>query len=335
MARRSAWLPAVVALSLLLSACSAITGQDSSSGGSSDCADYPTKPVTILVHTGPGGGSDLIAREIAQIVKKHEISPQPFVVENAEGGDGASAIRRLASGDDHTTISTPISVLVNIMRGGIGVNLDEVTPIARMTLDPNVWLVRDDAPWKNVGDLLTDAERRPGKITVGFGTIGSSDHLLFYQVARDAGAKFSYVNHDSGGAAMVNMLGGHVDMASGQPSEALEQIRAGKARGLVAFSTERRLSTLPTVPTAKEAGIDVTGESPRILLGAPEMCEEAVTFLESAMRKVAGTPEWKQYVKESGALAAYQDHTQLDAYLDDEVAPRLSELIEDMDLKRR
>lgn len=333
MSHRRLMTPAIVAVLMLgLVACGTGTGGGGGAGG--DCGRYPSKPIRFIVHTSAGGGSDVFARKLAEIARQHDLSTRPLVVENLEGGSGANAIRAVAEGDDHTIIATPISVIVNTLRGGVGVDFDELTPVARIQLDPNVWMVKADAPWKDARQLLEDAKRNPGDISVGFGTIGSSDHLLFYQVAKATGAEFSYVNHGSGGDAMVSLLGGHIDMASGQPSEVAEQIKAGEVRGLLALSTDERLRLLPDVPTAKELDINVTGESPRLVLGAPGMCPEAVEYLENLFREVSETPEWHQYVEENGVVSAYQDSKELAAYLDKLVA-EIDPLIDEMGLRQK
>lgn len=285
----------------------------------------------------PGSGADVFLRKVSDIVQKYKLSPQPLTLVHKPGGSGAIAVTYLAEkrGDDHTLMGLMVANTVAMLRTKLPVKPADLPAIARLQMDPNVWLVRADSPFKDVNQLLAKAKAEPKQISVGFGSIGSSDHLIFFQVAKSMGAEFNYVNFPSGGEAMAALLGGHVDMGSGQPSEALQQIRAGKLRGMITCSTDTRLELLPDVPTAKEAGINVTGLQFRGIVGPPEMPKEAVTYFESVMKKVSETDDWKSYIKETNVVSAYQNSAEFTKYIQVDLAPYLERLIGEMGLLQK
>lgn len=295
-------------------------------------AFVPTKPVEFIVHSSPGGGADVFARMIANIVQKNNLSPQPLVVVNKSGASGGNALSYLAEkrGDDHTLLGMVIALVVTAIRTDVPAKVEDWTKISLLQIDPNVWLVRPDFPHKDAKELLAAAKAQPKTISVGFGSVGSSDHLAFFRVAKASGAEFNYVNFGSGGEAMTALLGGHVDMGSGQPSEALEQIKAGKLRGVLVLA-DGRLQILPDVPTAKELGINVENEVPRGIVGPSGMSKEAVAYYEGLMKKVTETSDWKEYIKENNVIDRYLSSSDFTKYLND-LAPKTESLLKEMGL---
>ncbi len=295
----------------------------------------PTKPVELVAHVTPGGGADVFVRMIADLVQKNKLMTQSLVVVNKSGASGANALSYLNSkrGDDHTLMGMVVALVVTAIGEPSVPQPKDWTKISLLQMDPTVWLVRANSPYKDVKQLLAAAKAEPKKISVGFGSVGSSDHQAFFRVAKATGAEFNYVNFGSGAEAMTALLGGHIDMASGQPSEALEQIKAGKLRGMLTLSDER-LPILPDVPTAIELGIKVTGELPRGVVGPPGMPKEAVAYYEGVMKKVTETADWKAYIKETNVIDKYLNSADFTKYIDD-LSPRTEALMKDMGLLKK
>ena len=118
---------------------------------------YPTRPIEVTVHTGPGGGADVVARLFAEVVQKERLLPQPFVVQNRTGGGGAVAQSYVAAkrGDPYVVLSVAVSVLVSVpIRTGTDVGLDKFQPLAMIGSDLNALTVREDSPYRTVKDLV-------------------------------------------------------------------------------------------------------------------------------------------------------------------------------------
>jgi tripartite-type tricarboxylate transporter receptor subunit TctC len=134
--------------------------------------------------------------------------------------------------------------------------LDQFVPIARLTADPTVLVVRADSPWKTLQDLVADAKRRPGAITYGSSGNYGTMHMPMEMFAARAGIKLLHVPYTGGGPAVVALLGGNVDALSSGPSTVIQHVKAGKLRVLASWG-DKRLASLPDVPTLSESGYDV------------------------------------------------------------------------------
>ena len=150
--------------------------------------------------------------------------------------------------------------------------LDQFTPIARLTADPTVLAVRADSAWKTLEDFVADARKRPGAITYGSSGNYGTMHVPMEMFAHSAGAKLLHVPFTGGGPAVIALLGGQVDALSTGPSTVLQHVKAGKVRILASWG-DHRLASLPDVKTLKESGYD------------------AVFFQWSALFAPTGTPE--------------------------------------------
>src|SRR6478752_7053531 len=128
---------------------------------------YPARPIDLIVHTGPGGGADVVSRLFAEVAQKERLLPQPFVVQNRTGGGGAVAQSYVAAkrGDPYTVLSVAVSVMVSVpIRTGTDVGLDKFLPLAMIGSALNALTVREDSPYKTVKDLVDAAKANPKTI---------------------------------------------------------------------------------------------------------------------------------------------------------------------------
>ncbi len=279
----------------------------------------PSKQIETVVHTGPGGGSDLFARAIAEMLQKEKLISQRMQVVNKSGGGPAVAMAYLAEkkGDTHTVgFYTGVWVTNPLTTVEATVTLKDLTPITRLVLEPAVIAVKADSPYKTVKDFIEAAKKNPKQLNQSGGTILSRDNLMRMLLQKATGAQWNFISFPSGGERLSNLLGGHVQMMVIEPQEAGEQIRAGNLR-VIATLTEKRLASLPNVPTIKEQGIDVPLiPQARGMLLPPAAPKEVVAYWEGVFDAFVKTPTWKQYVDQNQFEDAYLKGAALNKFLD-------------------
>ncbi len=266
-------------------------------------ADWtPQLPVEVIVHTGPGGGSDLLARAVATMMEKEKLLPVRMQVINRPGGNGAVAAAAIYERkDDPHTIGFITSVWIAgpLTTSEAKITVQDLKPIAQLVREPAVFAVRADSPFKTLKDFIEAAKAKPGSLKQSGGSVTSRDNIIREQLQHATGAKWAYVSFPGGGARLAALLGGHVDIMVIEPQEAGEQVRAGKLRVLAQLS-EKRLPKWADVPTLKEAGFDIQS-TPQIrgVVAPPQMPAEAVQYWIGRFEKLRQTASWKKYVADN------------------------------------
>ena len=262
----------------------------------------PTKPVELVVHTGPGGGSDVLARTLAVMIEKEKLLPVRVQVANKTGGNAAVAAAYLAEkkGDPHTlALITSVWIATPLTSAEAKVALSDLTPISRLVFEPAVFAVRADSPFKTMKDFIEAARAAPGKLKQSGGSLTSRDSIMRQALQQKTGTKWAFVSFQGGGERIAALLGGHVDMMIIEPQEAGEQIRAGKMRVLAQIA-ERSLPSFTGVPTLKEAGYDVTVPPQiRAVMAPPGIAKDVQAYWESLFAKLTKTESWKKYVADN------------------------------------
>jgi putative tricarboxylic transport membrane protein len=259
----------------------------------------PTKPVEVIVHTGPGGGSDVLARAITTMMEREKLVPVRMQVVNKPGGNGAVAAAALSEKkDDPHTIGLITSVWIAnaLTTSEAKVTVHDLKPIAQLLLEPAVFAVRADSPYKSLKDFVEASKAKPGTLKQSGGSVTSRDNIIRQSLQHATGAKWAFVSFPGGGERLAALLGGHVDIMVIEPQEAGEQVRAGKLRVLAQLS-EKRLPGYPDAPTLREAGYDVTSTPQiRAVVAPPGMPADAAAYWEDRFSKLRETASWKKYV---------------------------------------
>jgi putative tricarboxylic transport membrane protein len=280
----------------------------------------PSKQIEGVVHTGPGGGSDLLARAIAEMLQKEKLISQRMQIVNKSGGGSAVAMAYLAEkkGDPHTIgFFTGVWVTNPLTSKEATVTVKDLTPIVRLILEPAVVAVKADSPYKNMKDFIEAAKKSPNQLRQSGGSVTGRDNLMRLLIQKATGAQWTYISFPSGGERLSNLLGGHVQMMVIEPQEAGEHIRAGNLR-VIASLTEKRLPSLPNVPTIKEQGIDVTIiPQARGVLAPPDAPKEVVQYWEGVFDRFAKSASWKQYVEQNQFEDGYLKGPPLSKFFDE------------------
>ena len=261
----------------------------------------PTKTLEVIVHTAPGGGNDLLARAVAQMLEKEKLLPVRMQVINKPGGNGAVAAAALSEKKGESNVLgfiTSVWIANPLTTSEAKVTLHDLTPVANVLREPAVFAVRTDSPYKTLKDFIDAAKAKPGELKQSGGSVTSRDNIIRQTLQSSTGAKWAFVSFQGGGERLAALLGGHVDMMVIEPQEAGEQIRAGKLRVLAQIA-DKPLPSYPNIPTLKQAGFDVVATPQiRAVVAPPGIPKEALAYYEDLFLKLSKTASWKKYVED-------------------------------------
>ncbi len=285
----------------------------------------PTKPVEIVTHNGPGGGGDLASRFIATTLEKEKLLPVRMQVLNKTGGNGAVAAAYMAEkkGDTHTlAFFTAIWIGGPLTSKEARVQFRELTPIARLILDPIVVAVKADSPYKTLSDFIEAARKAPGKLKQAGGSIEARDNLIRMLLQRSAGVTWTYIPFPAGGERVAAVLGGHTDVYIPDIQEVREYLRNGSIR-LLAQVTDRRMPAYPGIPTAREAGYDIpVVGSMRGVAAPPGIPREAAEYWENLFERLVKSEAWRKYLEDNQVEDGFQKGAGLARSADEFIAQR-------------
>jgi len=174
-------------------------------------------------------------------------------------------------------------------------------------------VVRADSPYKSLKDLIAAAQKKPNGIRFGGSNPGSSDNIIETRLEKAANIQLNYIPFQSGGEVNAALLGGNVDVASPNPSEAAQLIKANRLRPIAMFSPER-LKNWPDVPTAREQGFDVTLSQFRAVVAAGGLTKEQSLFWQGAMMKMFQSAGFKKYLEDNGLRPLLTTGAELEKY---------------------
>jgi tripartite-type tricarboxylate transporter receptor subunit TctC len=217
-------------------------------------AEYPTKPIQIVNPFPAGASTDILARILTD--KLSALLGQPVVVINKTGGGGAIGIKAVkdAPPDGHTVmVAPPPLVLIPIARKGIGFSLADFTAINMSGSSPYVMVVKKDAPWKTVEEVVADAKKNPGKLVWAIPLTGSAGHFTYELFKMATGTDITNVPMGGETPVATAILGGHADVTFISLATVQSHLEAGTLRAL-AFTHPKRLKEFPQIPTTAEAG---------------------------------------------------------------------------------
>jgi putative tricarboxylic transport membrane protein len=266
---------------------------------------YPSRAVEIVVPYAPGGGTDIMLRQIVKVLEEQKLISVPVTINNRVGGSGvvgkSYAINRPADG--YTLVAVDAGNWQQELQGNATWSYrKDFTYIARMVTDVNLLIVRKESPINSLQEFLAAAKAKgKGGLSVGGTNVGQVDHIANINLGKAAKVDLTYVPFKSGGEVMTNLLGGHVEAAWANPNECIGQLEAGQVRAL-AVADEERLKGLSKIPTMKELGVAMVSNQWRALGGPGNLPKPVVDFWVNALDKVRKTDTWKKGFLEKSVL---------------------------------
>jgi tripartite-type tricarboxylate transporter receptor subunit TctC len=295
-------------------------------------ADFPQRPVTIVVPWGAGGGSDIIARALSKPLE-NELG-KPVLIVNKPGGSGTVGTSFVAHArpDGYTIgLINNTGLIHQIHYGGLDYTRADLEPLCLFLRVPVFLVVNSASPIKNLGDYVKAAKDKNGDMTLGVAAVGGGTHLPIEGFFSAAGIKLQPMPFKNGGSGVVTALAGeHIDSGVLHPSEVYGQYKAGVFRILGVLDASR-LETYPEVPTFKEQGYDVTGQVWRSFLAPKGTPKEVRDILAKALQKATQDPGYREALAKLGDLPTWMGPDEFAKYLDEDDAKLLT-IIKKLDL---
>jgi putative tricarboxylic transport membrane protein len=291
----------------------------------------------ILVPAAPGGGWDQTGRALQAAMQKHDIVKK-VTVDNKGGAGGSIGLAQFVSsnkGDPNAAMMGGMVMVGALISNKSPVNLNQVTPIARLTGEYEVVVVPASSKIQSMKDLVTEFKANPGKVSWGGGSAGGSDHILAGMIAQAVGvepAKINYIAYAGGGEAQSAIMGGHVAAGISGYGEFAGQIKSGKLRAL-ALSGDKRIPGVE-IPTLKEQGVDVELINWRAIFGAPGITDAQKKELIDAVEKAAKSESWKETLKRNEWTDMYMPGDEFKKFLDAEQT-RIAKIMDGLQLGKK
>ena len=271
--------------------------------GRTQPAPFPTRPVEMTVPFGAGNAADVTARHLADGMAKRLGVPVPVV--NRTGGGGAVAFTHVTQqkADGYSLGYITSTVSTSYYSGVLPFDHTAFAAVARVTIETPVLVVRADAPWKTLKDMIEDAKKNPGKFRIGNSGVGTHTHLAASALFLGAGAQVIDVPFGEG-QATVNLLGGRVEGIVQLPPALIGHVKSGDLRVLAALGAKRD-RIFPDTPTATEAGYPVALDLWRGIVVPKGTPAVVIKKLEEAIKATVASPEFQEAGTKIGFLPAF------------------------------
>lgn len=259
---------------------------------------YPSRPIELIVHYAPGGGTDIIMRQFAQIIEP--MLGQKILVVNRPGGGGILGVAAVtqAKPDGYTlggVANAPLTMVPHIQPAPYA--LTDYVPISLLDTVPAVMCVKADFPANNGRELLEQIRSNPGKYTYGNDGVGAIIQLSFERIFLKSGAKARPVPFGGAGETLKNYLGGHVDMYGGAVTTILPYVKEGTTKCLLLTSADR-LASLPQASGLTELGIPEAATLTWHGVIAPKgIAPDRLALLEQTFQQAARSPKLREYME--------------------------------------
>jgi putative tricarboxylic transport membrane protein len=294
----------LVLLILLLTACG-LDGGDSDSDSEGGGGGFEPSRPEFLVHTGPGGGSDIFVRDVIQIMREEGIISGNWPVRNEEAGEGAGAMSYLMSKRGETdTISamTTTWLTTPLTIEGAEVTVEDLTPIAGLIIEPELMAVASDSPYSTLTDFVDAAKEQPGDLVQAGGSTTEVGALNGETIQTEAGTDWKFLSFEEVGQRITALLNGDADMMLGSAQDFAAQVDAGKLEVIASISPEPS-PIYPDAPTTADEGFEAElVPQVRGIMGPPDMPQEALEYYQGVFEELLETDAWEEYAETNGLV---------------------------------
>ncbi len=287
----------------------------------------PSKPECIAP-AKPGGGFDLTCRIVSNGFAEAGLLKTPMAVTFMPGGVGAVAynhINGVRPDDGNALVAFSSGSLLNLAQGKFGKDLDESNArwVGAAGVDYGAIMVKADAPWNTLAELVADIKKDPTKFVVGAGGgVGSQDWMKAAILMKSSAVdpkSMRYVAYEGGGEALAALMGGHIQVYPGDAGEMQGQLEAGKVRVLAVMSPERLEGEFANIPTALEQGIDAQWTILRGFYLGPKVSDEAYQYWADQFSKAYESEAFMATVADKGLMPFKMQGAELDSYVRERV----------------
>jgi putative tricarboxylic transport membrane protein len=316
--RTGAWVRLLIVATVVGLAATACADSGGSGGGG---GGGQVTGLKILVGTAPGGGFDQTARTAAKAMEDAKLA-RNVQVQNLPGAGNTIALQRLVNekGNGDLIQQMGLGLVGGVYTNKSKATLDQTTPVARLTEEPEIVVVGKDSPYQSFDQLLSAWKADPGKLSVGGGSSpGGPDHLAPMLIAKTAGIdpkKVNFVSYDGGGELLAAVLGGQVGFGVTGVGETKDQIEAGEIRALAVTSAEPVEGL--DVKTLKEQGVDLEFTNWRGWVAPPELQDGDKQALIELVTKLHDSQQWKDALAKNGWTDAFITGDEFGAFIKSE-----------------
>ena len=277
---------------------------------------YPSQDLEWTIAFGPGGGNDIMARTIVDILKRHELYPHHIVVENLEGGSGSKGWGHVftETGNPYAISTTSGSFITTPLQADTGWQPQDFTHVGLFATDDTLFILPGTSPITDWAGWVRYAKGKGKAVVGGIGTV-NVDFIVHALLAERAGYEIEYVPFDDEGQMQTALLSGALDAMVSNPGSILGQLQATQVRAVL-FTADQPLPELPGVPTAASLGFTDLPAMPRGLILPPGVPEYAQQWWIRTMQQVVQTPEWKAYIAENHLTEDLRWGADFTAFLD-------------------
>jgi len=275
-------------------------------------AQYPDRPIKLIVPWAAGGDTDNIFRPFAPVMQKH--LGKTVVIANVGGASGTKGAQEAKNSpaDGYTLYAVHDYIHSTYYAGVADVAYSDFEPVCLISSTPSVLTASPKTPWNDMKSLIADAKARPGQISVG-ATLASTSHFFPALIEKAAGIKFKYVSYEGLAPRMNAILGGHIDLTDSNMTQK-GKVEAGHLK-FIAIATEKRHPEMPNVPTLKELGVNVVYDVNRGIMVPKGTPPAVVAKLESACAAAAKEPAFAQSMKLQATDVRYMNRAAYTAWL--------------------
>jgi tripartite-type tricarboxylate transporter receptor subunit TctC len=285
----------------------------------SAAADYPNKPITLINPNAPGGGHDAVARSFATVAEK--MLGQPVVVVNKAGASTMIGMTAVAQAPpDGYTLGVDSTTTTNALAWEIAngrkppLTRADLVPIGGLTVNVPLVVVPYNSPWKTMADMVRDLKAKPGYYAFCSGGLYGGTHLPAEVLLQAAGSKARHVPHKGGGPCLTAVIGEHVHFATQWPASSIP-LAQGKKLRILAVQGDKRMKSIPDVPSMKELGIDAQWIQWLGISATRKTPVPIVARVREVVKKVAEDEAFEKLLESQGAEARYLNSEEVEKFI--------------------